>query len=588
MTLIVNSSHENNVQNGAQNNEYSAKEEIKMNCNNIQCELRDKNYEAHVKFDWEPEMNVSKSSPETKALISLEENSARYDNKTEDHSITANDSLISHPYEGYEAEEYYKLRMVTEDVEKSWWNTSALKESPTNSSTCNTSKTDVSSNSINTKDDIKRWPVENNSVPINTCNSSPNVALSGGENHSNLESESPVRYFNSVENECTVCKQKQCMNETHKTTNSTEVFNTVKKESCSEDINWQKINNQKNMTGKRARIKRTRSENSTLGHDSDSNEVSNTVHNIDDYTYNCNGRLSNNEQLNDSKNTNDVHATPKQRVRTQSFESGIKQVKDEPSSPNTTYSYQLKNTTVKIEKPVVEKKEKSSNHYSKSCTTSTTTEKSYNTSTETDNSKYEKNRHSSSNHKSNRDKESSSSSSRYRCSHCYRRKTKRASIGVQCRREHDTSNRKLRTLEPSVKLLPSGNFSCPITSHLKYKKYMHVETHSNGGASVVHMYQKEIEHLSKDQIKELAYEFFKVTFSEDENNHAYHVMGIVHGAANYLPDLLEYMAMHHGTLTVKNGVLGRNSDIETSSFLQYHEQVSHFFCLMFIIMYNIV
>lgn len=50
--------------------------------------------------------------------------------------------------------------------------------------------------------------------------------------------------------------------------------------------------------------------------------------------------------------------------------------------------------------------------------------------------------------------------------------------------------------------------------------------------------------------------------------------GIVHDAARYIPDLLEHMADNYSNLTVKAGVLGRNSDIETSSLLQYYEQVA--------------
>lgn len=65
----------------------------------------------------------------------------------------------------------------------------------------------------------------------------------------------------------------------------------------------------------------------------------------------------------------------------------------------------------------------------------------------------------------------------------------------------------------------------------------------------------------------------QVTFGEDENGNAYHVMGIVHNAAAYMPDLLDHMAANYPTLTVKNGVLGRNSDIETTTMLQYKDQV---------------
>lgn len=49
-------------------------------------------------------------------------------------------------------------------------------------------------------------------------------------------------------------------------------------------------------------------------------------------------------------------------------------------------------------------------------------------------------------------------------------------------------------------------------------------------------------------------------------------MGIVHNAAAYLPDLLDHMADNYPSLTVKNGVLGRNSDIETTTMQQYKEQ----------------
>jgi len=65
----------------------------------------------------------------------------------------------------------------------------------------------------------------------------------------------------------------------------------------------------------------------------------------------------------------------------------------------------------------------------------------------------------------------------------------------------------------------------------------------------------------------------QVVFGEDEKGFAHHVMGIVHDAASYLPDLLEHMAENYPSLTVKNGVLGRNSDIETTTMKQYRDQV---------------
>ncbi|PRD28898.1 UNVERIFIED_CONTAM: Round spermatid basic protein 1-like protein [Trichonephila clavipes] len=50
-------------------------------------------------------------------------------------------------------------------------------------------------------------------------------------------------------------------------------------------------------------------------------------------------------------------------------------------------------------------------------------------------------------------------------------------------------------------------------------------------------------------------------------------MGIVHNAAEYIPDLLEHFADKYPNLVVKTGHLGRQSDIETTTMAKYCEQV---------------
>ncbi|XP_014611556.1 PREDICTED: uncharacterized protein LOC106790858 [Polistes canadensis] len=183
-------------------------------------------------------------------------------------------------------------------------------------------------------------------------------------------------------------------------------------------------------------------------------------------------------------------------------------------------------------------------------------------------------------------------SDRRHCSRCYRRsKIKRANVGVQCKRDRNilplntktislplskstSDNLRLNLQIKNFKLLSSSLLRSELLLEgLKYKKYIHIETYPNGGASIVHMFQDEIDTLSSEQVEELAQEYFKVVFGEDENGNAHHVMGIVHNAASYLPDLLDYMANNYPTLTVKNGVLGRSSDIETTTMVQYKEQV---------------
>ncbi|KAF3429576.1 hypothetical protein E2986_05451 [Frieseomelitta varia] len=192
---------------------------------------------------------------------------------------------------------------------------------------------------------------------------------------------------------------------------------------------------------------------------------------------------------------------------------------------------------------------------------------------------------------SSREKRSKEHNERRYCSRCYKRsKIKRASIGVQCKRDRSivplnskpmshpfpkstNENLRLNLQTKNYKMLHNTPVKSELLDGLKYKKFIHIETYPNGGATVVHMYQDEIDTLSYEQVEELAQEYFKVVFGEDENGNAYHVMGIVHNAAAYLPDLLDYMADNYPTLTVKNGVLGRSSDIETTTMVQYKEQV---------------
>ncbi|KAF7273751.1 hypothetical protein GWI33_013569 [Rhynchophorus ferrugineus] len=140
------------------------------------------------------------------------------------------------------------------------------------------------------------------------------------------------------------------------------------------------------------------------------------------------------------------------------------------------------------------------------------------------------------------------------------------------RKHSSSSSSKHRDVKP--RLLTNGNYSYPPEdTSLRYRKYFHIETHTNGGAQVLRMYHDEIKHLSSNEIKELANEWFKLVFEEDANGHARFVIAVVHGSATYLPDILEYMAEHYPSLTVKNGLLSKSSDIETTTLSAYNRNV---------------
>lgn len=193
-------------------------------------------------------------------------------------------------------------------------------------------------------------------------------------------------------------------------------------------------------------------------------------------------------------------------------------------------------------------------------------------------SSHHKSHSSSSHHKSSSHKSSHSSGSK-ECSRCYRRsKIKKVNVGIQVRPETSSAPKPpTRSLEFEASHRVGVNRE-PVTintnlSYLKYGRFYHIEVHPNGGASIVHMYQDELDTLSQEEMAQCVDEFFELVFSEDDNGFAFHVMGVVHDAARYLPDLLEHMAENYSNLTVKAGVLGRNNDIETCTMLQYYDQV---------------
>ena len=110
------------------------------------------------------------------------------------------------------------------------------------------------------------------------------------------------------------------------------------------------------------------------------------------------------------------------------------------------------------------------------------------------------------------------------------------------------------------------------TPHSNLLQYINIKNHPNGGASIVHMDQNDFSHLSSEERSVLADLFLKEVFKEEPVASPVHVMGVVHNAANFLPELVDHFGTKHPDVTVKMGNL-RNSEIETTSFSEYYEKV---------------
>uniref|UniRef100_A0A8C6W8D4 Round spermatid basic protein 1-like n=1 Tax=Nannospalax galili TaxID=1026970 RepID=A0A8C6W8D4_NANGA len=107
---------------------------------------------------------------------------------------------------------------------------------------------------------------------------------------------------------------------------------------------------------------------------------------------------------------------------------------------------------------------------------------------------------------------------------------------------------------------------------LEFKQLIHIEHQPNGGASVIHVYSNELSCLSPVEMERFAEEFVGLVFSENEGSAAFYVMGIVHGAATYLPDFLDYFSFNFPNSPVKMEILGKK-DIETTTMSNFHAQV---------------
>ncbi|XP_034735790.1 lysine-specific demethylase RSBN1L-like isoform X2 [Etheostoma cragini] len=112
----------------------------------------------------------------------------------------------------------------------------------------------------------------------------------------------------------------------------------------------------------------------------------------------------------------------------------------------------------------------------------------------------------------------------------------------------------------------------PGMSGLEFGHLIHIEQQANGGASVAHAYTEQLSCLSPAEMQRFAQEFVTLSFSEDEAQAAGFVMGIVHGAASYLPDFLDYFSYKFPNAPVKMEVLGKK-DIETTTMVNFHSQV---------------
>ena len=112
----------------------------------------------------------------------------------------------------------------------------------------------------------------------------------------------------------------------------------------------------------------------------------------------------------------------------------------------------------------------------------------------------------------------------------------------------------------------------------KLSHLIHTEVDPNGGARVLHVYSSEIENLSKEKMHKFVKLFLREVFTEEKDCYSKHVMGIVHGAASFLPEFTSYFGKYHPNVTVKTEQLGKKSDLETVKMSEFVQRLQSNYC----------
>lgn len=163
----------------------------------------------------------------------------------------------------------------------------------------------------------------------------------------------------------------------------------------------------------------------------------------------------------------------------------------------------------------------------------------------------------------------------------YKKRPTYSNVRIQCKIDQYLSN-KLSQLPDDIRLsilMPRTILPSSDLNYCKYERFYKVEEHPNGGAKTLHLYYDEIAHFDQAEIEAIAREFVIEAFREESPGVARFVMSVIHNAASYLPDLMEYFADSNPQLSVKMGVMGHSgSDIETTTMSQYRENVRRNYC----------
>ncbi|KAK4472438.1 hypothetical protein MN116_003691 [Schistosoma mekongi] len=124
----------------------------------------------------------------------------------------------------------------------------------------------------------------------------------------------------------------------------------------------------------------------------------------------------------------------------------------------------------------------------------------------------------------------------------------------------------------------SNNLKVPRSPKRHLSDMIHIEYHENGGGYALHSYADELAHLTNDELTMLARKYFKILFTERRKRgihvpFSHYCIGVVHGAARRMPELLSYLSSVYPNLNVSTNPLEQKNATETLPLSQYVKNV---------------
>lgn len=128
-----------------------------------------------------------------------------------------------------------------------------------------------------------------------------------------------------------------------------------------------------------------------------------------------------------------------------------------------------------------------------------------------------------------------------------------------------------------------GKLVVPSSPRRHLSDFMYIEQYENGGGYALHAYADEIARLSRDEINLLTRKFFRTLFVERRKKgisvpFSYFCIGVVHGAAKVMPELVNFMSQLHSNMAVTTNPIDAKNASFTTNVKEFSNNLFRTYC----------